>query len=160
MTANSAMIHYLQQSETVVIPAAVLARKRVADALATPITTKYGLVLAERWAAAPTELPVWNRQLAHLSDETGYECSENHIHIDWLTRDRSLPALVHLRLGLLLCERLVARLQARSDAVPARVIMSFDGRYCVVRFHKLREGQLWLASDLEGYQEGVLFLDT
>jgi hypothetical protein len=43
----------------------------------------------------------------------------------------------------------------RFSADPFRIIFSVDGRNCVMRFHKVRDGESWLHDDLEGYQEAV-----
>jgi len=80
-------------------------------------------------------------------DDTGYECFINHLHV------KSLAEAVEFARRLKEC--LAARFS--DDFV---VIVSFDGREAIVRFHKNRAGQRWLDSNLEGYlEEGIAVLD-
>ena len=98
---------------------------------------------------------------ADFPDATGLECSANKLRMEAMFPARivqSFPLLL-LTAGLVTA-RTVASELARH---PGRfnVIVSFDGDSCVVRFHKIRAGEKWLADDLEGYvDEGVLVFEA
>ena len=81
-------------------------------------------------------------------DDIGYECFINHLHI------KSLAEAVEF------ARRLKSSLAARfTDSFV--VIVSFNGREAIVRFHKNRPGQRWLDSNLEAYmEEGIAVLDS
>lgn len=93
-------------------------------------------------------------------DLTGSEASTNSFHIeDYMPReaDRDPAALARVAVS---CARFLAwRLRAFSDAT-YRVIMSVRDRTSTLRFHTLRDGESWLTSDLDGYDEAVGYLDS
>lgn len=96
-----------------------------------------------------------NATLSHFPDETGYECYVNHFHIDDCPIDEQ--ALVALSLCVAIGERW--RLGG-FGALALRQIVSYDGNSCVYRCHVIREGQSWLADDLDSYQEPIFVVDT
>lgn len=97
--------------------------------------------------------------LAMHHDMTGYECAVNAIHLeDYLEKGmaREAPALAATAMKCIdwLAERL------RKFAVgPFKIIVSIDRRSCTLRFHKVRDGESWLADDIEGYEEAVAVSD-
>jgi len=102
----------------------------------------------------------------HLSpvdfpDETALECSANKLRMETMLDARlvrSCPLLL-LTAGLLTAQVMSSALARYGDRF--NVILSYDGEGCAVRFHKIREGQRWLAEDLEGYvDEGVLVFEA
>jgi hypothetical protein len=98
-------------------------------------------------------------RIANQHDETSVECSIHEVSIDaYFNRDVDLKELA--RTG---CDFawLVRRELLRSNVQgPIRIIVSAQapdvqlrvGPTCTVRFHRLRNGQAWLANDLEGYR--------
>jgi hypothetical protein len=100
----------------------------------------------------------------NINDETGFECGLSKIHLDDVGSSISLAELarigcayaMYLRRALLVSPvsgqfRIIVDVQ-RSDA-ELQV-----GNVCVVRFHKIRQGQAWLADDLESYKENALWV--
>ena len=98
--------------------------------------------------------------LASHYDMTGYECAVNAIHLeDYLEKGmaRETPALA---VTATKCVEWLAERLRRFSAEPFRIIVSVEGRNCTTRFHKMRDGESWLADDLEGYDESVAFYDV
>ena len=98
--------------------------------------------------------------LAMHHDMTGYECAVNAIHLeDYLEKGmaREAPALAVTadRCADWLIEQL-----RRYSSEPFRVIASVQGRNCTMRFHKIRDGESWLADDLDKYEEAIVVYDT
>lgn len=93
------------------------------------------------------------------SDETGLECSLNHFHLDCDDIGAAFG------LALLIFEK-VSRLWRSSFETQVGVIRQIasittsliePGRYeLTYRFHVVRDGQSWLAPDLDKYKEIVL----
>ena len=107
------------------------------------------------------------RFLEETDQETGIEAALNEINVErFLAKptDRSELARLGLDFGFLLGKELT-----RSGiAGPFRVIVSTQpadpslsvGDTCTVRFHRMREGQVWLEDDMESYKlEAVAVLD-
>ena len=94
-------------------------------------------------------------------DETALECSANKLRMETMLDARlvrSCPLLL-LTAGLLTAQVVSSALARYGDRF--NVILSYDGEGCAVRFHKIRDGQRWLAEDLEGYvDEGVLVFEA
>ena len=94
------------------------------------------------------------------NDLTGNESSVNSFHLeDYLEKgmSREAPALA---VTAVKCVDWLAERLRRFSADPFRIIFSVGGRNCVMRFHKVREGESWLDDDLEGYQEAVAVYDV
>ena|SRR5215472_3485164 len=91
-------------------------------------------------------------------DRTGFECFVNHTHIeDQLQGSR--PTQEHLlEQGLGFASTLFGRLSSSFPDTPVSVILSHSDSGCVVRFHIIREGEKWLADDLEGYGGEAIFV--
>jgi hypothetical protein len=87
--------------------------------------------------------------LRDFPDLTGLECFVNHIHIPY-HRDRPslLEALSYVK-GL---QRSLCSLESDEDFV---IVLSVSGSSTVIRFHKNRQGEAWLAPDIERYEEPV-----
>jgi len=98
--------------------------------------------------------------LALHQDMTGYECAVNAIHLeDYLEKGmaREAPALAMTAAKCI--DWLVERLR-RFSSEPFRIIVSVRARNCTLRFHKVRDGESWLADNLEGYEEAIAVYDT
>ena len=92
---------------------------------------------------------------ADLSDKTGFECFINHVHHPFDGTSASLKACLGYAIAL---QKGLARIAINRSF---QVIVSLDDHECTTRFHQLRQGESWLAEDLEGYtDEAVLVLET
>ena len=90
-----------------------------------------------------------------LQDKTGYECFINHVHFPFDGTGDSLKSC--LRYAVALQHGLAQIAKNRGF----QVIVSVSEHECTVRFHKLRQGESWIAEDLEGYaDEAILLLGT
>jgi len=52
------------------------------------------------------------------------------------------------------------QLRSTFPAKPFKVIVAASEGGCGVRFHVARPGEEWLASDLDGYGEAILVVET
>jgi hypothetical protein len=96
-----------------------------------------------------------NLTLAVCHDETGYECSVNHFHID------GHPCGDPFGLGLALCTAIGERWQQCAYGfMPLRQIVSCDEASCAYRCHVIRQGQAWLVPDLDTYPEAILAMEV
>jgi hypothetical protein len=106
---------------------------------------------------------VWSAarpRLNNQDDETGFECSLSKVHIeDFAGKDLPLADLT--RFGIAYALRLRDALLRLSVSGLLRIVVDSQlpssecdvkSSICIVRFHKLRAGQAWLADDLEGYK--------
>lgn len=89
-------------------------------------------------------------------DDVGYECFVNHIHVDEYSEyenfDTCLSLIDELRVSWLDF--------SGSGMEKIRVIISSDADgECVLRFHKVRTSESWLAQDLNLYMNPVLVQD-
>src|ERR1700682_1112169 len=92
---------------------------------------------------------------ADFPDKTGFECFINHVHHPLDGTDASLKACLSYAISL---QKGLARIAKNRSF---QVIVSVDDHECTIRFHQLRQGESWLAEDLEGYtDEAVLVLGT
>jgi hypothetical protein len=92
-------------------------------------------------------------------DPTGNECSVNSFHLeDYLEKGmaREAPALAATATK---CADWLAERLRRFSAEPFRIISSIEDRHCTMRFHKRRDGETWLADDIEAYEEAIAVLD-
>ena len=103
----------------------------------------------------------WRPRLAEFADPTSLECTANKLSMGDLLDPRltaSCPLLLLLA-GLLMAERVSAELRRFEGRF--NVILSYDGESCAVRFHRIREGERWLQSEIEEYdEEGVLAFEA
>jgi len=92
---------------------------------------------------------------ADLPDRTGFECFINHIHLPFDGTGASLNSCLSYSIAL---QKALARIAKNRNF---QVIVSVDDHECTVRFHQLRQGESWVAEDIEGYtEEAVLLLRT
>src|SRR6266403_433701 len=89
---------------------------------------------------------------ADLPDKTGYECFINHVHIPFDGTGASLKSCLSYAIAL---QKGLARIAENRRFL---VIVSVSDPECTVRFHQLRQGQTWIAEDLEGYAEEAVLL--
>jgi len=92
---------------------------------------------------------------ADLPDKTGYECFINHVHLPFDGTDASLKSCLSYAIAL---QKGLARIAKNRSF---QVIVAVEDHGCTVRFHQLRQGEAWIAEDLEGYaDDAVLLLET
>ena len=153
MRTNCRMRTYLSDLRSREVLAQSLLPDRMPDDL--ELVQAGECVLLRRVARRPLH------KLADFAHLTSVECFANKLSLNDMIDpglSRGVP-LVLLLGGLLLAERIAKQLAN----FPGRynVIVSYDGEGCVVRFHKVRAGESWLADDLEGYaEEGVLVIEA
>jgi hypothetical protein len=86
-------------------------------------------------------------------DETGYESFVNHVHLeDFLP---SAGACYLLAQALAFADALSVAKADAGISEPLEFILAGDDDGMNVRFHVYREGQRWLADDLDEYEEAV-----
>lgn len=91
-----------------------------------------------------------------LGGRTGVESYVNHVHVS----DYLEPPADMLVQGVLYMDRIAAAWRAWGEAGTLRIVISWDGTDCTVRFHLLRPGRALLDDDLESYErEGVGYID-
>jgi hypothetical protein len=88
-------------------------------------------------------------------DATGYECLLNKFHIeDYLNSgEEQVPVESQLSYGFRFIQLLQQQLPREERFT---LILSCDDERCVLRFHKTRPGEQWLAENLEAYQEEAI----
>ncbi len=152
MRTNAVMQRYLSHIANVELPAHLLTSPQVVALFASlPLATGDGTLVLP-WTPQGATIP-----RDHWADRTGYECFVNHVHLESVLGEDCDVSLVGVKLGLALGEHLAVHL---ADAGPVTIIVSFDGASPVLRVHRTRPGERWLADDLEGYAEGVLVIET
>lgn len=91
-----------------------------------------------------------------IHDRTGFEASENHLHIsDFISTNETYQLL---QVGLDVMRLWGTELRRKYPNATFHLILSFDGYECVVRFHvyRIAEGA-WLNLDyIDKYNEGIL----
>jgi hypothetical protein len=90
-------------------------------------------------------------------DAVGYECFINHFHINDQLDDgeENAPAEEQLAYGL----RFILDIQKRLPREPRfTLILSCNEDDCSVRAHTHREGQRWIADDLEAYRDDAVLV--
>lgn len=91
-------------------------------------------------------------------DRTGHEAFTNHFHVD-----AAGDALDDLAVAWDAAGALTELIRERADHIPIRVIVSRDcGSFpnSTVRFHRLRDGEPWLAENLDAYElEALAYTD-
>jgi hypothetical protein len=93
--------------------------------------------------------------LKDFEDRTGYECFVNHVHIPWKKGRRSFLSVLGFIAAI--------KLSLDNYSVNKRflILASFSDGECTIRFHQVRQGEKWLADDLEGYKtEALLQIET
>ena len=92
-------------------------------------------------------------------DCTGFECFVNHIHVEDYLENGGLPPLEMLGRGLALAQELKTQLSRLHSTKHFRIIVTFDGSSCSVRFHTVRADEEWAAKE-HGREEAIAILDT
>lgn len=89
-------------------------------------------------------------------DKTGFECIENHLHIDDYIEDSNaeFACLIGIKFG----KELKKNLETYYPDVSINVIVSCDDTGSTVRFHRIRVGESWLQNDIENYEEAICVL--
>jgi len=91
--------------------------------------------------------------LNQFPDRTGMECFVNHVHFQIGRSKRAL-------------EQVFGYVAALSESLKGlhdgsfQIILTVSNGVCIVRFHKCRQGEEWLANDLEGYKAEAIFVLT
>ena len=92
---------------------------------------------------------------ADHEDKTGFECFINHVHLPFDGTGASLKFCLSYAIAL---QKGLARIAKNRSF---RVIVAVEDLGCTVRFHQVRQGESWVAEDLESYtEEAVLLLGT
>ena len=95
-----------------------------------------------------------NISSSDFPDKTGYECFINSIHIDdHIQSDYLINAC-------LLAETILKKLSMLEKNQLLRIIISSNEFGATLKVHLLRTGESWLASNLEEYDEAILFMDS
>ena len=103
------------------------------------------LLLVSQWTPSTVE---------DLQDRTGYEAFVNHLHID--VDDGSALALA---VGA--ADRIESMIRSRNELEDVRIVISAESPdSATIRFHRVRQGESWRASDIDGYAEPVVFRDV
>lgn len=97
------------------------------------------------------------KQLADaLQDETGIECFINHIHIDDYISLPDWPN--YLLYSLYFSGRLKQELS--KFELPCRIIISMvEGNNISVRFHVMRNNQIWLDDNIDSYEGAIIVIE-
>src|SRR6266852_2974330 len=92
----------------------------------------------------------------NFPDLTGFECFVNHIHVedqlDVPIPDQ--PAL--LKQGIAFALATESQLRSTFPGMPFKVIVAASAHGCGARFHLVRPGEEWLASDLDSYADEAI----
>ncbi len=122
---------------------------------ATPLTEANGCVV-----------PVLTPSVTWVDDETGTECLWSHFHLeDFLPEVTRLEEVARTALDYVWPLRksiLAAQLFGLFRMIAAIELPDLEQpkSSCVMRFHRIRPGQPWLAEDLESYKhEAILVCD-
>ena len=92
--------------------------------------------------------------IKQLHDFTGLECFINDVSIDESVNNRKKMLIQ----GMLFASKLAKLLVDYSEA-RFKVILTYDGDSCTVRFHQIRQGENWVDNDLDSYQDGLAVME-
>ena len=97
----------------------------------------------------------------NFPDLTGFECFVNHIHVEDELDSPVPDQTALLKQGIALALATKSQLRSIFSGRLFRVIVAATAYGCGVRFHLVRPGEDWLASNLDGYEEeAILVLET
>jgi hypothetical protein len=97
----------------------------------------------------------------NFPDLTGFECFVSHIHVEDELDGPVPDQTALLKQGIALALATKSQLRSTFPGKLFRVIVAATAHGCGVRFHLVRPGEEWLASDLDGYgEEAILVLET
>jgi hypothetical protein len=101
-----------------------------------------------------------NVEPENFPDLTGFECFVNHIHVEDQLDGRVSDQTALMRQGIAFALATESQLRSTFPGKPFKVIVAATAHGCGVRFHLVRAGEEWLASDLDGYgEEAILVLE-
>lgn len=121
----------------------------LADIVAQGIIEKDGCFFLAALASKST-----NAVESDFLDRTGWECFVNSIHIDdFANSDYLFNAVLFVR-------SVLGEWARRGHEGVFQSIISNDEFGAVVKFHFLREGQSWVGSDLEKYEDSILLVNS
>jgi hypothetical protein len=102
-------------------------------------------------------------KIVNIDDETGFECDLSEINVEsFLPPSVEFHELARLGCdfgGFLARKLAVVKIPGRFRVIVSarpKDLESKVGNTCTVRFHRLRDGQVWLEDDLEGYREEAI----
>lgn len=89
-------------------------------------------------------------------DKTGIECFVNSFHVDDYVSER------YLDYSCLFCNEILRQWEHNNDdkAEYLNVIISLDDFGAVIKVHMKREGESWLNSNLDKYEDAILETST
>lgn len=89
-------------------------------------------------------------------DKTGIECFVNSFHVDDYVSER------YLDYSCLFCNEILSQWERNNDnkAEYLNVIISLDDFGAVIKVHMKREGENWLNSNLDKYEDAILETST
>ncbi len=96
-----------------------------------------------------------NSKIKDFPDLTGYECFINKIHVDDYLNTSDPKVLLEYTLRL--AQYFVKQLAKFNEKI--QIVIGFqldDILTSSIRFHKVRNNEFWLNSNLESYKEGIL----
>jgi hypothetical protein len=97
----------------------------------------------------------------NFPDLTGFECFVNHIHVEDQLDGPVTDQTQILKQGIAFALATESQLCSIFSGKPFKVIVAATAHDCGVRFHLVRPGEEWLASNLDGYaEEAILVLET
>jgi len=95
----------------------------------------------------------------NFPDLTGFECFVNHVHVEDQLDGSVSNQTALMRQGIAFALATESQLRSTFPGKPFKVIVAATAHGCGVRFHLVRAGEEWLASNLDGYQgEAILVL--
>jgi hypothetical protein len=106
-------------------------------------------------------------------DLTGYECQHNSFHLeddsmrqgdvneDGVPRISEADQVTLLRRGLLVAKHVCDLARNLAEPVPVRCIIGAGETNGTFRFHRLRDGEHWISSDLDAFRlEKIVLADS
>lgn len=105
--------------------------------------------------------PPNHAQIADFQDKTGFECFINKIHIEDYFADKKTPKKERAKQAVEFGRKLKEKLSLAFDCNRFEIFFSTDGEHYIVNFHKIRNGEMWLSDNLDGYKdEGILVFNV
>lgn len=95
-----------------------------------------------------------NANSANFPDKTGYECFINSIHVD------DYAPSDHLAIACFFVDCIFREWRFRAQRKSLRAIIFCDEISTSIKLHLIRDGESWISSDLEGYEDAILALDS
>jgi hypothetical protein len=121
----------------------------LADIAVQGVIEKDGCFLLSALASKKT-----NAVVSDFLDRTGWECFVNSVHIDDFVDSNYI-----LNAGIFVSS-VFGEWKRREYEGVFQAIISSDEFGVVVKFHFLRDGEFWIAGNLEKYEESILLVDS